>query len=154
SASARCRARRIGPGSASCRSASNFGRIGRSVCMTAWSIITREIAGGRKGSIPERRPMTMVPDRAAAAPASGWRTEAGQLMRWATYASVGTALLLIAAKVFAYLVTDSVSLLSTLLDSLLDAAASLLNLVAVRQSLVPADREHRFGHGKAEPLAA
>jgi cation diffusion facilitator family transporter len=50
--------------------------------------------------------------------------------------------------------TDSVSLLSTLLDSLLDAAASLVNLVAVRTALTPADAEHRFGHGKAEPLAA
>ena len=30
---------------------------------------------------------------------------------------------------------------------------SLLNLLAVRQSLTPADAEHRFGHGKAEPLA-
>jgi ferrous-iron efflux pump FieF len=49
---------------------------------------------------------------------------------------------------------DSVSLLSTLLDSLLDAAASLINLLAVRHALTPADREHRFGHGKAEPLAA
>jgi ferrous-iron efflux pump FieF len=67
---------------------------------------------------------------------------------------VATAAALIAAKVVAYLLTDSVSLLSTLLDSLLDAAASLINLFAVRQSLVPADREHRFGHGKAEPLAA
>jgi ferrous-iron efflux pump FieF len=45
-------------------------------------------------------------------------------------------------------------LLSSLIDSLLDAAASLVNLVAVQQSLVPADREHRFGHGKAEPLAS
>jgi ferrous-iron efflux pump FieF len=35
----------------------------------------------------------------------------------------------------------------------LDAAASILNLMAVRQAFVPADREHRFGHGKAEPLA-
>jgi ferrous-iron efflux pump FieF len=78
----------------------------------------------------------------------------GQLMRWATYASVATAASLIAAKVVAYLMTDSVSLLSTLLDSLLDAAASVLTLLAVRQALVPADREHRFGHGKAEPLAA
>ncbi|HEY9550510.1 MAG TPA: cation diffusion facilitator family transporter, partial [Kiloniellaceae bacterium] len=50
--------------------------------------------------------------------------------------------------------TDSVSILSTLIDSLLDAAASLVNLIAVRHALVPADREHRFGHGKAEPLAA
>lgn len=75
------------------------------------------------------------------------------LVRFATYASVATALLLIVAKVVAYLLTDSVSLLSTLLDSLLDVAASLLNLVAVRHALTPADREHRFGHGKAEPLA-
>ncbi len=49
--------------------------------------------------------------------------------------------------------TQSVSLLSTLIDSLLDAAASLINLVAVRHALEPADSEHRFGHGKAESLA-
>ena len=78
----------------------------------------------------------------------------GRLMRLATYASVSTAGVLIAAKVGAYLLTDSVSMLSTLLDSLLDAAASLVNLVAVRTALVPPDEEHRFGHGKAEPLAA
>jgi ferrous-iron efflux pump FieF len=77
----------------------------------------------------------------------------GRLVRLATYASVAVALVLILAKVVAYLMTDSVSLLSTLLDSLLDAAASLLNLVAVRHALTPADHEHRFGHGKAEPLA-
>jgi len=80
--------------------------------------------------------------------------DGGRLMRRATYASVATAAVLIGAKLFAFLLTDSVSLLSTLLDSLLDAAASLVNLVAVRTALVPADAEHRFGHGKAEPLAA
>jgi ferrous-iron efflux pump FieF len=47
----------------------------------------------------------------------------------------------------------SVALLSSLVDSLLDAAASLVNLMAVRHAMTPADREHRFGHGKAEPLA-
>ena len=98
--------------------------------------------------------MTTSPDNIATAAADMTRNEAGQLMRWATYASVATALVLIAAKVVAYLLTDSVSLLSTLLDSLLDAAASLINLLAVRHALTPADREHRFGHGKAEPLAA
>ena len=82
------------------------------------------------------------------------KIDTGRLMRQATYASVGVALILIGAKLFAYLMTDSVSLLSTLLDSLLDAAASLVNLVAVRTALTPADAEHRFGHGKAEPLAA
>jgi ferrous-iron efflux pump FieF len=79
---------------------------------------------------------------------------AGTLMRRATYASLCVAGLMIVVKLAAWLATDSVSLLSSLLDSLLDGAASLVNLVAVRQALVPADREHRFGHGKAEPLAA
>ena len=75
------------------------------------------------------------------------------MMRRATWAAVATAGLLIVAKFAAYVSTDSVSVLSTLLDSMLDAAASMVNLVAVRTALQPADREHRFGHGKAEPLA-
>ncbi len=79
--------------------------------------------------------------------------ETGRLMRQATYASVGVATTLVAAKLGAWAVTGSVALLSTLIDSLLDGAASLLTLAAVRQSLIPADEEHRFGHGKAEPLA-
>src|SRR5215472_16361585 len=61
---------------------------------------------------------------------------------------------MIVVKLVAWLASDSVSLLSSLLDSLVDAAAALVNLVAVRQALTPADREHRFGHGKAEPLAS
>lgn len=76
-----------------------------------------------------------------------------RLMRLATYASVGVAGTLILAKFAAWAATDSVALLSTLIDSVLDAAASLINLFAVRHALQPADREHRFGHGKAEPLA-
>jgi len=80
--------------------------------------------------------------------------ENGRLMRLATYASVAVALTLIVVKMAAWFMTDSISLLSTLIDSLLDAAASLVNLFAVRHALAPADREHRFGHGKAEPLAA
>jgi ferrous-iron efflux pump FieF len=76
-----------------------------------------------------------------------------RLMIGATYASVVVAAVLIVGKIAAYLVTDSVAVLSTLIDSLLDAAASLINLFAVRHALTPADREHRFGHGKAEALA-
>lgn len=82
------------------------------------------------------------------------RSESGRLMRWATYASTGTALSLVVVKLVAWWLTDSVALLSSLVDSLLDGTASLVMLLAVRQSLVPPDREHRFGHGKAEPLAA
>ncbi len=77
----------------------------------------------------------------------------GTLMRRATYASVAVACTLILAKFVAWLYTDSVAMLATLVDSMLDAAASLVNLLAVRHALQPADREHRFGHGKAEPLA-
>jgi ferrous-iron efflux pump FieF len=78
---------------------------------------------------------------------------ANRLRRLATYASVGVAAVLIAAKFAAWLETGSVALLSSLVDSLLDAVASLVNLFAVRHAISPADREHRFGHGKAEPLA-
>src|SRR5215813_11777021 len=79
-------------------------------------------------------------------------TSANRLRRWATYASVAVAALLIAVKFAAWLETGSVALLSSLVDSLLDAAASLVNLFAVRHAMTPADREHRFGHGKAETL--
>ena len=81
-------------------------------------------------------------------------TSAQRLRLRATYASLGVALVLIAAKLVVWISTGSVALLSSLVDSLVDAAASLLNFVAVRHAIVPADREHRFGHGKAEPLAA
>ena len=79
--------------------------------------------------------------------------QADRLRRRATYASVAVALLLITIKFAAWLETNSVALLSSVIDSLLDGAASLINLIAVRHAMAPADREHRFGHGKAEPLA-
>lgn len=79
--------------------------------------------------------------------------DAARLMRLATYASVTTALILILAKVVAWFITDSVSILATLIDSSLDILASVVNLIAVRHALQPADKEHRFGHGKAEALA-
>ena len=77
-----------------------------------------------------------------------------RLMRAATYASVTVASLLILIKMSAWFVTGSLSLLSSLVDSILDAGASLVNLIAVRHALQPADKEHRFGHGKAEALAS
>ncbi len=49
--------------------------------------------------------------------------------------------------------TGSVAVLSSLVDSFLDAAASIVTLTAVRYSMEPADHDHRFGHGKAEALA-
>jgi len=77
-----------------------------------------------------------------------------RLLRIATTASVSLALILIAFKGVAWFMTGSVSVLSVLIDSIMDAAASLVSFFAVRSALQPADIEHRFGHGKAEPLAA
>jgi len=82
------------------------------------------------------------------------RDQSGRLMRRATSASVAVATTLIIAKVIALMMTGSVSVLSSLIDSSMDVLASLINFFAVRHALQPADREHRFGHGKAEPLAA
>jgi ferrous-iron efflux pump FieF len=61
--------------------------------------------------------------------------------------------LLVAMKTIAYIVTDSIAMMASLADSALDVFASSVNLLAIRHALTPADREHRFGHGKAEPLA-
>jgi ferrous-iron efflux pump FieF len=77
-----------------------------------------------------------------------------RLRRWATYASITVATILIAAKLTAYLLTDSVAMLSSLLDSTIDLLASLVTAFGVANALRPPDHEHRFGHAKAEPLAA
>jgi ferrous-iron efflux pump FieF len=79
--------------------------------------------------------------------------KAATLMRLATYASVSVAGVLLLIKLVAWILTDSVAMLSSMVDSLLDIGASMINLVAVRHALTPADREHRFGHGKMESIA-
>jgi ferrous-iron efflux pump FieF len=76
-----------------------------------------------------------------------------RLMRLATFAALAAALTLALAKAIAWWLSGSVSLLAGLTDSLLDGAASLLNLLAVHYALRPADEDHRYGHGKAEALA-
>ncbi len=81
------------------------------------------------------------------------RAYSERLMRRATYASVSIAAALIIIKFYAWLATDSVSILASLIDSTLDILASIVTLLAVRHALVPADAEHRFGHGKLEALA-
>lgn len=74
-------------------------------------------------------------------------------MRRAAWASLGVSLLLTVLKLGAFLVTNSVAMLASFADSAMDLFTSTLNLLAIRSALTPADREHRFGHGKAEPLA-
>tara|TARA_R110001592_G_scaffold175466_5_gene414687 strand:+ start:11178 stop:12077 length:900 start_codon:yes stop_codon:yes gene_type:complete len=81
------------------------------------------------------------------------RTQSEQLVIWATRASVLVALGLLFMKFYAWIVTGSMGILAALVDSLLDFCASMINLIAVRYAMEPADDEHRFGHGKAEALA-
>ncbi len=76
-----------------------------------------------------------------------------ELMRYATYAAVSVALVLVAIKLWAWWRTGSVAMLGSLVDSSLDAMVSTVNLAAVHAAITPADREHRFGHGKAEAIA-
>lgn len=74
--------------------------------------------------------------------------------RAATALAVATASLLIAAKLAAWLLTGSATVLGSLADSGLDFLGSLLAFGAVRYAAEPADKEHRFGHDKAEPVAS
>jgi len=78
----------------------------------------------------------------------------GRLVSRAAIAATVMASSLLVIKIFAWWYTGSVSILAALVDSLVDIAASLTNLLVVRYSLQPADKEHTFGHGKAESLAA
>jgi ferrous-iron efflux pump FieF len=79
---------------------------------------------------------------------------AGRLTRRAAIASVAAALLLLVLKLHAVRETGSVAMLGSLADTMLDLVASLVTLVGVRVAASPADADHRFGHGKAEAIAA
>lgn len=81
-------------------------------------------------------------------------TTKNRLVRLATYIAVAVAVILVVIKLYAWLRTGSASILASLLDSTVDIMASLIIMYAVMISQAPADKEHRFGHGKAEPLAS
>lgn len=74
-------------------------------------------------------------------------------MRIAALASISVAGILAVTKLVAFVLSDSISILGSLVDSALDMTASGINLLAIRVALVPPDEDHRFGHGKAEPIA-
>ena len=80
--------------------------------------------------------------------------ERGRLTARAAFASSAMAVTLIIMKTYAAVKTSSMAMLGSLADSGLDLVASLIVLLAVRIAAQPADHEHRFGHGKAEALAA
>lgn len=76
-----------------------------------------------------------------------------RLMKLASSAAVAVAATLIGLKLVAWLMSGSVSLLASLVDSTMDSMVSIVNLFAIRYAMTPADEDHRFGHGKAEAVA-
>lgn len=77
-----------------------------------------------------------------------------RLTRGAAIASIAVAVLLVSLKSWAAWRTGSTAMLGSLADSALDLVASLATLIGVWIAAMPADEDHRFGHGKAEALAA
>lgn len=81
-------------------------------------------------------------------------SERATLTMRAALASISMALFLVALKTWASWDTGSVAMLGSLADTTLDFIASLITFLGVRWAAMPADEEHRYGHGKAESLAA
>ncbi len=77
-----------------------------------------------------------------------------QLAKAAAIAAVGLSVTLVLAKSWAWMIGGSAALLASLVDSVIDALISFTNYMAIRYAHRPADHDHRFGHGKAEGIAA
>lgn len=75
-------------------------------------------------------------------------------VRRSGYLTLFTALLIVALKLCAAIMTNAASALASFMDALLDVLVSGMNFLALRYALKPADDEHRFGHGKAEAVMA
>ena len=82
------------------------------------------------------------------------KAAADRLKNTAALASVSVAVSLCLLKIFGALLTDSLAVLSSMIDSLSDIFGSLITLIAIRYAARPASREHRYGYGKAEALSA
>lgn len=77
-----------------------------------------------------------------------------RLRRMASMTSLVVAFFLVGVKGWAWLETGSIAMLTSAADGLVDVVASLVTFIGVRYSERPADPGHRFGHGKAEAVAA
>ncbi len=95
-----------------------------------------------------------APPDAMAGPGRVDPAHARRIAGGATTASVSVAAVLVIAKLAAFIVSGSVAMLASLIDSALDLFASLTAFFAVRYAAKPADQEHRFGHGKAEAFSS
>ena len=83
--------------------------------------------------------------------------DAARLQRLKTFSAhvtLATAFVLSAVKLGGWLLTGSMALMASAVNSLVDAGASFVTLLGVRYAQKPPDRDHRFGHGKGEAVAA
>lgn len=78
----------------------------------------------------------------------------GKRVQGTALLAIAVASVMIVMKGIAWVMTGSVALLGSFLDSIMDLSLSVMNFFAIRHAQTPADAEHRFGHGKAEALAA
>ncbi len=86
-------------------------------------------------------------------PVARARPQPVDLTRFA-WLSIGAALLTIALKTFAWWITGSVGLLSDAAESLVNLVAAIVALVALTVAIRPPDKNHHFGHSKAEYFSA
>ncbi len=80
--------------------------------------------------------------------------QASSIKSVSTRATLFVAVLLVIVKLGGWLVTGSMALLASAIDALVDTGASVVTFLAVRYAERPPDRDHRFGHGKSEAVAA
>lgn len=66
----------------------------------------------------------------------------------------GISIVLLAAKIIAYLFTNSVAILTDALESIVNVAAGFIGLYSLYVAAKPRDKDHPYGHGKAEFLSA
>lgn len=98
---------------------------------------------------------TTLPHAGHSTQSSSGTAEANAALRHAaSVASVIVALALVGVKLWAWLATGSIALLSSAADALVDVVASVVTFTGVKYAAQPADREHRYGHGKGEAVAA
>src|SRR4029450_12720679 len=77
-----------------------------------------------------------------------------RLNHLAAVASICVAATLVCAKLAIWAITGSVAILGSLVDSGIDAIASMVAFISIRQAAQPPDRAHRYGHGKAAAIGA
>mgnify|MGYP002137276419 CR=1 FL=1 len=81
-------------------------------------------------------------------------TNHAKLNSLAAKSAICVAGILVTGKLVAWALTNALSIQASLIDSLLDVGASVINFFAVKHAVRPADEEHRFGHGKLEAIAS